>query len=107
MARKKTIGIVHFAPGKNGATEEDEKAIEVSQVCFDRILSWQDVHLVTGLSRPTVWRLERDGRFPSRVQISSSRVGWVGSEIQQWIQSRPRVGLTECKYEGVAKGGAQ
>lgn len=54
----------------------------------DRIVRAQEVQNLTGLSRTTLWRLERRGDFPARVTLSSSNVGWRLSEIQRWIQSR-------------------
>lgn len=91
MTRKTTTGVVHFAPRENGTAREDEKAIEVRQVCFDGILSAGDVQLLSGLSRVSIWRMERLGQFPARIQVSTNRVGWYGSEILEWINSRPRV----------------
>jgi len=40
------------------------------------------------LSKVQIWRLERDGTFPQRVQVSAARVAWVESEIDQWIEAR-------------------
>jgi prophage regulatory protein len=40
------------------------------------------------LSKCQVWRLEKDGRFPKRVQVSPARVAWVESEIDAWIAAR-------------------
>lgn len=45
-----------------------------------------------GLGRSTVWRLERDGKFPKRRQISPGRVAWLESELEIWEKSRPVVG---------------
>ena len=33
-----------------------------------------------------LWRMERDGRFPKRVPIGQSRVGWVEDEVKAWMQ---------------------
>ena len=44
----------------------------------------------TGLSRVTIWRLEKAGKFPRRVNLTDSRVGWVEAEIDEWIEARPR-----------------
>ena len=43
-----------------------------------------------GISRVTIWRLEKAGKFPKRVNLTDSRVGWIESEIEEWLQSRPR-----------------
>ena len=74
------------------AEPTQEKPIQVRAISFDGILSSEDVELVSSYSRTTIWREERAGRFPKRVQLSPGRVGWLGSEIRDWIKSRPRVG---------------
>ena len=38
----------------------------------------------TGMSRTTIWRLERDGKSPRRVQVSNSIVAWRESEVAAW-----------------------
>lgn len=45
---------------------------------------------VTGLSRTTLWRKERAGEFPERVQLGAHSVGWLAEEVEAWIASRPR-----------------
>ena len=54
-----------------------------------RILSTRSVIAETGLSRTTIWRLERQGHFPKRLQLSPNRVGWKSDAIRDWIESRP------------------
>jgi len=51
-----------------------------------------EVRRRTGYSDTTIWRLERDGLFPRRVQIGEMAVGWYEDEISEWIQSRVRQG---------------
>jgi prophage regulatory protein len=51
------------------------------------------------LSRRQVYRLEAEGKFPRRVQISPGRVGWLVEEIEahvaEAIARRPaRIGPT-------------
>jgi len=33
-------------------------------------------------------RLEAQGLFPKRVRLGQNRVGWVRSEVEDWIQVR-------------------
>lgn len=54
------------------------------------ILRTAAVIRLTGLSRTTLWRLERQGAFPSRVRLGVNSVGWREEEIARWINSRPR-----------------
>src|SRR5262245_27081456 len=57
----------------------------------ESILRWRQVSAQTGLSRTSIWRLVRAGRFPRPVQITGpSTVGWVGSEVAAWVESRVR-----------------
>ena len=36
----------------------------------DRILPWSQVRVICGLSRTTVWRMQKSGDFPACVQVS-------------------------------------
>jgi prophage regulatory protein len=54
------------------------------------ILRTADVIRRTGLSRTTLWRLERQGEFPARVRLGLNSVGWREHEIAHWIEARPR-----------------
>ena len=54
----------------------------------DRIIRGPECDMLTGTSGTTRWRLEREGKFPKRVQIGAYAVGHLYSEIQAWIQER-------------------
>ena len=54
----------------------------------DKIIRSKEVQELTGLSRTTIWRLERTGKFPARIALSTSNVGWRLSDIQEWIRSK-------------------
>ena len=55
-----------------------------------KILRFDEVAERTGLSRTTVWRLERQGQFPARIQLSPRAVGWPAEEVEEWLKSRPQ-----------------
>lgn len=57
----------------------------------DRMLSTTEVQEATGLSRTTLWRMEREGKFPKRRKLVGHRVGWLESEVEVWIADRPVV----------------
>jgi len=44
----------------------------------------------TGCSGRTIDRLEANGEFPQRVQLGVNSVGWYESEVDEWIDTRPR-----------------
>jgi len=54
----------------------------------DRILPWSQVKVICGVSRTTVWRMQKTGDFPACVQVSLNRVGWWQSELLAWKRSR-------------------
>ena len=58
-----------------------------------RLLRYPDVKpRIGGLARSTVWRLEKAGKFPEHRQISANAVGWLESEIDEWVASRHTAG---------------
>ncbi len=54
-----------------------------------RFLREAEVVQKVGLSRVTIWRLEKAGTFPNRRQISAGRVAWPSDEVDTWMQERP------------------
>ncbi len=54
-----------------------------------RVIRFAEVRSKVGLSRTTIWRLEQDGRFPRRRQLSAGAVGWIAEEVEEWLQNRP------------------
>lgn len=73
--------------------EKKKQTVEVRRISFDGLMRAKDVELVTALSRVSIWRMERSGAFPVRVQVTAGgRVAWHGLEIRKFIDSRPRVG---------------
>ena len=59
---------------------------------MQKLLRQDEVTERTKLSRTSMWRLERAGTFPKRRQIIASKICWLESEIDEWIETRPVVG---------------
>ena len=55
---------------------------------MDKILRKPEVIATVGLSGPTIWRLERAGKFPKRIQLGGNSVGWTESSIFEWIENK-------------------
>ena len=53
----------------------------------DRILRIKEIIEMTGISRTTIWRMERKGEFPARVKLGENSVGWRESEVNNWFKS--------------------
>mgnify|MGYP003625688216 CR=1 FL=1 len=50
-----------------------------------RILRLKDVISQTGLARSTIYKYIDAGSFPKPVPLGGRSVGWVQSEVQDWI----------------------
>ena len=53
-----------------------------------RILSKLQVKELVLYSPQHIARLEKAGQFPKRVPLGPNRVGWVESEVLDWLQER-------------------
>jgi len=53
-----------------------------------KLLRFPVVRERTGLSRSTIWRLERRGEFPRHHRIAPNIVAWVEEEVSAWILER-------------------
>ena len=56
----------------------------------DRLLRLEEVVGRCALSKPTVYRYVKDGSFPRAVQVGPRAVRWRESEINAWLEGRPR-----------------
>jgi prophage regulatory protein len=66
---------------------------------MNNFISERTVCELTGLSRTTIWRLQREGSFPIRRALSPGKVAWLESEVEQWIESRPQIRLDQVESE--------
>lgn len=53
-----------------------------------RIIRKPELLSKIGLSDATIYRMEKAGRFPKRMQLGGNSVGWVESEVVEWVESR-------------------
>lgn len=42
----------------------------------------------TGLSRSTLYSLIKEGKFPAPIQLGARAVGWLESDVSEFIESR-------------------
>ena len=78
------------APSASQRLEHEHEAFgsRTSMQRPERLIGFDEVHHRTGLSRTTIWRLERTGEFPRSVQISRGRRAWREADVDQWISSK-------------------
>ncbi|MFK5947997.1 MAG: AlpA family phage regulatory protein [Methylococcales bacterium] len=72
----------------NNINEKDQSNLNIKEAVSERIVRSKELYKITGLSRTTIWRLERANKFPARVSISTANVGWLYTEIIEWMQTR-------------------
>lgn len=54
---------------------------------LERIIRLRELLQLTGLSRPTLYRLIAQERFPRSVHLTPRLVGWRSSSVQAWLDS--------------------
>lgn len=64
----------------------------MSSAPTDRLLRWPEVFRLTGISRTTIWRMEKQGRFPRHVNVSPSIAGWWASDVEAFLDSLKQAG---------------
>ena len=64
------------------------KVIELEGSVRVRILRLPEVQRRTGLSRSTIYVRLDQGRFPKPVSLGARAVGWIESEVDEWIRER-------------------
>jgi prophage regulatory protein len=52
-----------------------------------QILKRREVEAMTTLSRSTIYRLMKNKAFPASIRLSANSVGWLESDVEQWIES--------------------
>ena len=56
----------------------------------ERIIRKPELLRQVSVSDVTIWRMEKAGRFPKRIQIGGNSVGWLQSEVTHWLEKKAR-----------------
>lgn len=76
-------------PASRDHVQDGVRAMNSTSLKFIRFTSVRDR---TGLSRSTIWRLERQGAFPKHRRLSVNAVGWLEEEVNDWVLTRRKAG---------------
>lgn len=57
----------------------------------------------TGLSRSTIYAMIKDGNFPKNFILNARAVGWLDSDIQNWIDSKTNANQSYSEQSGGLK----
>lgn len=52
------------------------------------VMRFPEVRELVGVCRATLWYWEEKGRFPRRIKLGPNSVGWIRSEVEQWLADR-------------------
>ena len=64
------------------------RAVEPGRDTPARIIRFHQVQARTGLSRSTIYRRLAGGSFPRPLSLGARAVGWIESEVDEWIRQR-------------------
>ncbi|MFZ7112457.1 MAG: helix-turn-helix transcriptional regulator [Desulfatiglandales bacterium] len=53
-----------------------------------RIIRKPELLARIGVSDATIWRWEKLGNFPQRVQLGANSVGWFSDEVDEWDDAK-------------------
>ena len=68
----------------------------------DRFIRMNELKDITGLSKSSIYKYMDDGNFPLQRRLGPNSVGWLYSDIMDWLESRQRV---DCVAGGTLKTG--
>jgi prophage regulatory protein len=63
----------------------------MSLAVHNEIIRPRDLPRETGLSRTTIWRMEKIGDFPKRIRLSAGAVGYLRTSVEAWRANRQTV----------------
>ena len=55
-----------------------------------RIITKKELLTLVPYTPQHILRLEKQGKFPKRIEIGPRRVGWWLSEVLDWLSNKPR-----------------
>jgi prophage regulatory protein len=64
-------------------------------VIEDKIYRITEVAKMVGLSSSTIYKLIKQGDFPKQIQLTERSVGWDGSDLKNWIDSKKPINRSE------------
>jgi prophage regulatory protein len=66
------------------ASNDNEKPNKIRLLKFDELDSTRGI----SYTRRHLYTLENEHKFPKRVPLGENRVGWIETEIDQWLEQR-------------------
>ncbi len=60
----------------------------MSDLSPGELIFWPELKSLVPIARTTIWRMERSGKFPHRINIGERRVVWRRSQVEAWLAQR-------------------
>jgi len=73
------------------------EVINMSNAIQYSILRRKQVQARTGLARSTMYQQIQDGTFPRPIPLGPRAVGWLESDISDWIAERVRIARSDVE----------
>lgn len=54
----------------------------------DRLITMKEVAPLVGFSKPTIYQMIREDRFPRQLRLGPNKVAWLRSEVLGWIEEK-------------------
>lgn len=61
----------------------------------DTLLTIEEVGSRIRLSKPTIYKLIREGKFPKQLRLCENKVAWIEREVEEWLASRAAARVAE------------
>ena len=62
-----------------------------------KIIRLEAVKARTGLSKVSIYNFRKNGTFPCPIKLGARAIGFIEEEIEEWINNRPRTGVSNEK----------
>lgn len=69
-------------------TKPSERGEYVTERKQPRLINLKEVINRTSLKTTAIYALMKKGEFPQSIKITSDRVGWLESDIDEWINAK-------------------
>ncbi|EJL6396513.1 AlpA family transcriptional regulator [Vibrio cidicii] len=53
-----------------------------------RVLRLEEVKEIVGVSKSTIYKWMNEGQFPAKVSLGPRCVGWLNTDIDNWLKER-------------------
>lgn len=67
-----------------------EKPLQTNVV--NEIIRPWELQRICGLSRTTIWRLEKEGKFVQKIRLTQHAIGYRRTDIERWLEERTEIG---------------